>query len=101
MKRYNENTEITANTSGYTSSITLEPGLWNLFVTSTSWASGSCDLQVSADNVIFFDATENDTVVSFTENAVKEINGGLILRLDVSGNVSGVYLVAKKSNEYL
>lgn len=96
MSKYN--TEITSNTSGYTSSITLEPGIWNIFVSATTWGGGSGILQTSHDNDTFFNLKDiQGNIVSFAENDVKEINGGVILRTNNITNVSGFYLVAKKA----
>lgn len=88
------NTEITATATGATNSITLPDGIWNIFITSSSW--GSANLQVSYDNSTWFNVQENSADVVFTSNSVKEINGGLLLRLDVGTYVANIILTAKK-----
>jgi hypothetical protein len=87
------NTKIIATGTGVSSSITLPDGVWNLFIESSNW--GSTTIQVSNDTT-WFTVTENDAALIITENTVKEINGGLSLRLNVSAYSSNIILTAKK-----
>lgn len=91
-------TEIKTSLSGVSQSIILTPGLWNLFVTAPVWGGGTSTIQVSSDDVTFFDAKDDsNTSLVFSENGVKEINGGIILRVNNSSAISNFYLVAKKA----
>lgn len=89
------NTAQIANASGASPSITLEPGLWNLFVTSTGW--GSADVQISHDNNHWFDLEDADGIVNFTADSVQEINGGVLLRLWVNSYDQDINFVAKRA----
>jgi predicted outer membrane repeat protein len=89
------NTEIIATTTGPSSKfITLEDGLWNIFITSSNW--GSANIQISHDGSTWFNAQENNADILFTTNSAKEINGGLFLRLNVVSHSANINLVAKK-----
>ena len=96
MTKYN--TEISTNVSGVSSSIALDPGIWNIFVTATSWSSGTTTLQVSHNNVTFFNLKDSlDEDVTFTADGAEKLNGGLFLRASNNKDISGFYLVAKES----
>lgn len=92
------NTEIVANTTGYSDTIPLEEGVWNIFVSSPSW--GNADLVVKEGGK-FYDAKSAYTgtygKINFTEDSVIEINGGIVCGLNVNSIASGITLVAKKS----
>jgi len=76
------NTSITATQTGETSQvISLPDGIFNLFISSSGW--GSTKIEVSPDRVNWFTLQDSGSDLSISENFVTEINGGLILRLNV------------------
>ena len=87
------NTKITATTTGTTLPITLPDGIWNIFLESSTW--GSTTVEVSNDSQ-WFTVKEAGVTLTVTENTVKQINGGLSLRLNVSAYSADIILVAKK-----
>lgn len=87
------NTKITATSTGTTSPIILDSGIWNIFIESSTW--GSATIEVSNDTS-WFTVMENDENLVITSNTVREINGGLLLRLNVSAYSADIILTAKK-----
>lgn len=87
------NVKIIATTTGTTLPIVLPDGIWNIFLYSSSW--GSTTIEVSNDTE-WFTVTEAGEVLTISSNTVKEINGGLSLRLNVSAYTADIILVAKK-----
>jgi len=88
--------KITATGTGTTPDnqvITLSDGIWNIFLYSATW--GSATLEVSNDSE-WFTVTEAGETVTFTANTVKEINGGLTLRLNVSAYTADIVAIVKK-----
>jgi hypothetical protein len=76
------NTSITATGTGATSQvISLPDGIFNLFISSSGW--GSTKIEVSPDGTNWFTLQDSGSDLSISSNYVTEINGGLILRLNV------------------
>ena len=91
-----KNTEIIATSTGPSQYITLTEGIWNIFITSSGW--GTATLQVSHNGSDWFTVQEGGSNLSLTSNTVKELNGGLLLRLNVSSFSQNINLIAKKSS---
>ena len=89
-------TQITATGTGPTNYITLTEGLWNIFINSSGW--GTATLEVSHNGTDWFTVQEDGSNLSLTANTVKELNGGLLLRINVSSFSQAINLVAKKSS---
>lgn len=76
------NTSITATQTGATSQvISLPDGIFNLFISSSGW--GSTKVEISPDGTNWFTLEKDGSDLSISKNFYTEINGGLILRLNV------------------
>lgn len=76
------NTSIIATGTGATPQvISLPDGIFNLFISSSNW--GSTKIEISPDGINWFTMQSSGSDLSLSKNFYTEINGGLMLRLNV------------------
>ena len=78
----NNNTSIIATGTGETSQvISLPDGIFNLFISSSGW--GSTKIEISPDGNDWFPIQGSGSDLSLSKNSYMEINGGVMVRLNV------------------
>lgn len=89
------NTSITATGTGATSQvISLPDGIFNLFISSSGW--GSTKIEVSPDGTNWFTIKKDGSDLAISSSFATEINGGLILRLNVSSYSQNIIASIKR-----